>query len=220
MEAGPKEKSRWIPPSKADLPVGPGSMFQPSTTIRTVYLLTRGKHTNIYPSPLPASIAGTPPLLKLSWTSHPSYVSPRVCYPPGSEDLPPLLQVVALGEDGVEVQETSLAFLGKGKGKARAEEPVRAMTDLGGPTGFLCDGGHWHRLYHETGLTRSYSVASDISGTSFQSMDTDEAASKMSNERGIYGWCSKGLSDWRIFWVGGSGNDMEDDDFEDADDVL
>jgi hypothetical protein len=91
------------------------------------------------------------------------------------------------------------------------------MTDLGGDTGFLCEGGHWHRIFHETGLTRSYSVSSDISGTSFQTLDTEEAVVKANNERGIYGWCCKGLSDWRIFWIGGSGNDMDDDLDEDGD---
>ncbi|KII94654.1 hypothetical protein PLICRDRAFT_187014 [Plicaturopsis crispa FD-325 SS-3] len=202
-----KEKGMWIPPSKADLPVTSGTIFSREPASKTVYFITRGRQTHITTSPLPANIAATPPLMKLTWQSHPSSVSPRVCYPPPAGS-PPFLQLVAVGEDGVEVQEVSLSFLGKGKGKGRAEEPVRAQMDIGGDTGFLCEGGHWNRLYQDLGadLVRSYSCSSGFSDTSFDSLETEELAAKLRVEQGIYGWCQKGMEDWRVFWIGGHGS--------------
>jgi len=171
-----------------------------SSSPRAVYFLTRGKQTQVLPAPLPANLSNTSPFLTLSWESQPSHVTPRVCHSAG---VPPFLQLVALGEDGVEVQEISLSVFDKGKG--RAEEPVRGSVDILADTGFLCTGGHWHRLGCPHQLTRSYSVASNVSGASLDSLETEDIISKMQTEQGIYGWCRKGLQDWRVFWVGGAG---------------
>jgi hypothetical protein len=192
-------KGPWLLPTRLDLPATTSG--RQSTLPRTVYFLTRGKQTHILPSPLPATISTVPPLLTLTWESQPSSITPRVC-DPCENGASALLQLVALGEDGVEVLEISLSFLNRGKGKARAEVPVRASLDIS--AGFLCTGGHWHRPNYSPQLTRSHSVASDIS---FGSLDTDELASKLQQEQGVYGWCQKDVRDWRIFWVGGSGED-------------
>jgi len=112
---------------------------------------------------------------------------------------------VALGEHAVEVQEVSLFSLSTGKGKGRAERPVRALLDVS--AGFLCTGGLWHRPGYPFKLPSSISAASDSSITSFSSPETDELFSK---EQGIYGWCQKDLRDWRVFWVGGTGREKDE----------
>jgi hypothetical protein len=200
-------KGRWALPSRMDLPAATSGR-QPSLP-RSVYFLTRGKQTNILPSPLPATISNYPSLLSLTWESPPSSVTPRICHPP-EDGAPPFLQLVALGDGGVEVQELSLSFLNRGKGKGRAEAPVRSSLDIS--AGFLCTGGHWHQPNYSPQMTRSHSVASDVSGTSFGSLDSDELVSKLKLEQGIYGWCQKDIRDWRVFWVGGTGREERDDD--------
>lgn len=196
-------KAPWLLPTRIELPaVHAGGR---STLPRTVYFLTRGKSTQILPSPLPALIANATPILSLTWQSQPSEVTPRVCYP-HEEGALPFLQLVALGDEGVEVQEVSFSFLNCGKGKGRAEEPVRGLADVG-QAGLLCTGGHWHRSGYVHQLTRSQSVDSHYSSTSFDSLDTDEVATKLRMEQGMYAWCRRGLHDWRVFWVGGTGHD-------------
>jgi hypothetical protein len=147
-----------------------------------------------------------------------------------------VLQLTALGEGSVEVVEMPLAALGSagsgsgaggsgsgngngngngnGKGKARMDEggPVRAEEDAGGETGFLCIGGHWddpHQGAYAMGLQRTASAAS---GRSFDSADSEEVVARLRREQGIYGWCRKGLTDWRVFWLGGSFDEEEGDD--------
>lgn len=198
-------KGRWVLPSRMDLPAATSGRQPP--LLRSVYFLTRGKRTHILPSPLPATISNNPPLFSLTWESQPSSVTPRVCYPPEDGALP-FLQLVAFGDGGVEVQELSLAFL-RGQGKGRAEVPVRSSLDIS--AGFLCTGGHWHQPNSSPDLTRSPSVASDVSGTSFGSLNTDELLSRLQLEQGIYGWCQKDLRDWRVFWVGGTGREHDED---------
>jgi len=194
-------KGQWVLPTRTDLPA---VMTGPQLSLpRTVYFLTRGKLTHVLPSPLPANISNTP-LLSLTWDLAPSSVTPRVCYPP-EDGAPPFLQLVALGEDGLEVQEVSLSFLNKGKRKGRAEEPVRASLDIS--AGFLCTGGLWHRPGYPVQLTRSSSVRSDMSRTSFGSLDSDDLITKLQIEHGIYAWCQKDVRDWRVFWVGGTGRE-------------
>ncbi|KAH7914438.1 hypothetical protein BJ138DRAFT_1000224 [Hygrophoropsis aurantiaca] len=196
-------KGPWVLPSKADLP-----STQPQYADgRSVYLLTRGKQTHIVPSPLPASIATTPPLYTVNWDSQPSTVSSRVCMSPRSnspEESPlPFLQLIGMGEDGVEIHEVPLALISKGKGKAKGNvpcEPVRAQTFIG-ETGFLVAGGHWHRPPHKPlQLSRTQSASSIAS---FDSLETEEIVSKLKEEQGIYGWWRKDVEDWRVFWVGG-----------------
>ncbi|KAJ6615562.1 hypothetical protein B0H10DRAFT_2039948 [Mycena sp. CBHHK59/15] len=202
---GMSNGARWLLPAHAELPS------------RAVYVLTRGAHTHVVPCPWPAYSSGALPLATVVWATAPAHVAPRV----GGA----YLQLTALGLGGVEVAELGLAGLeaaavngrgkGKGKGKARAEE-VRAEADAGGETGFLCVGGHWDRP-HAAGLRRMYSTTSDMSGESFDSVETAEAAARLKQEQGIYGWCRKGLADWRVFWVGGGfESDDEDGDEEDG----
>jgi hypothetical protein len=199
-------KGQWVSPSRIDLSAALSG--RQSSLPRAVYFLTRGKLTHILPCPLPATIYNTPSLLSLTWETQPSSVTPRFCYPP-EDGAPPLLQLVALGQDGVEVQEISLSFLSKGKGKGRAEVPVRASLDIS--AGFLCTGGHWHRPAYSPQTTSSHSVASNSSGTSFGSLNKDELVPRLQIEQGIYGWCQKDLCDWRVFWVGGTGREKDSD---------
>ncbi|KAF5387603.1 hypothetical protein D9615_000730 [Tricholomella constricta] len=209
--------SRWIAPVRCTLPVP----NKPGVT-RDVHLITRGKHTHIVPCPLPVCPSSYPPLFATTWRSTPTSVSARVCQPsPDCGYSLPFLQIIALGENGVEVQEVSLSFLGKGKGKAQhIQEPLRAEEDLGGDSGFLCVGGHWdqsHHLFHRQQLSRSYSTTSAISATSFTSMESEDLLDKMKKEEGVYAWCRKGLEDWRVFWIGGSLTDDAEDDTDDPD---
>jgi hypothetical protein len=124
------------------------------------------------------------------------------------------LQLTAFGEDGLEIQEAPLSAQSfSGREKARAEEPVVSEAMLG-DTGFLCVGGHWHRPYDAPlDLARSFSMRS---AASLDSMATEEVISRLESDQGIYGWQRKGLEDWRIFWIGGVGEEQrtggEDDD--------
>jgi len=125
----------------------------------------------------------------------------------------PYLQLIAWGEDGVEVQEISFGFLTKGKGKP--EESRKGHADVGGTTGFLCIGGHWDKPNYPYQkpypLSRSYSGSSDMTSTSFDSMATEDIVNRMQMEEGVYGWYRKDVEDWRVFWVGGSYAEDDDD---------
>ena len=188
----------------------------PSTS---VYLLTRSRKTHIIPSPLPADLPSTPSFRILTWASAPKHVEARVCRPYAheQEEHPPFLQLIAFGEDGIEVQEINLNQLTvrKGKGKGVASAPTHTVSDvLGGETAPLCVGGLWHRPMDpdQTDLLRTDSVMSYMSASSCDSNDTEELAAKFMAERGIYGWVRKGHSDWRVFWVGGTGREEQEPD--------
>ena len=139
-----------------------------------------------------------------------------------------VLQLTAFNEDGLEIQEIPLSSLFPGleergkqrerereREKARAEEPspyaVPVVSEVViGDTGFLCPGGHWHRPYDAPlDLSRSYSTRS---GMSFSSMATEEVVSRLESDQGIYGWQRKGLEDWRVFWIGGLGEEQRTDE--------
>ncbi|KAJ7584348.1 hypothetical protein C8J56DRAFT_1027693 [Mycena floridula] len=179
---------RWIPLSQVDVPA-------PSGSTKSLYLVTRGRQTHILPCPLLVGAVPLPPLRIVNWKHVPSNVSARVT-------VPPSLQLINMGEHGLEVQEISLSFLnkGKGKGKAVAEDVIWVEEDIGGDTGVLCQGGHWshpHSAYR--GLTRSFSTSSDM--TAF-SVATDEIKARIKQDEGLYAWCRKGPEDWRVFWMG------------------
>jgi len=121
------------------------------------------------------------------------------------------LQIIAFGEDGVEVQEIPLHSLSERKGKGRAVPPVHAVADfLGGEAAPLCNGGHWH-LQQGVDLARFNSVTSYATATSFDTYETDDIAARFRAEQGIYGWVRKGISDWRVFWLGGTGENVEEE---------
>ncbi|KAM6496153.1 hypothetical protein JOM56_008859 [Amanita muscaria] len=211
--------NKWGPPiTKCNLPFEPGISLLPSQ----VHLVTRGRQTQVVPCPLPANFSFTP-LWNVWWRTAPSYVLGRLYSSGGDCDTPPFLQIVALGDDGIEVQEVALYHLtqGKGKGKARVMDPLRAREDLGGPVGFLCGGGHWNN-YEEmcarNGLrsSSSSSILSLDSSNSGGTFDTDEKIAKLKRQEGVYGWWCKDFQDWRIFWMGGTSIDDDDDDESDA----
>ncbi|KAK0230285.1 hypothetical protein IW262DRAFT_1521668 [Armillaria fumosa] len=206
---------KWIPPVQCEIPL-PSSSRYPLT--KNVQLLTRGKQTHILPCPVPTGASTSyPPLRVIIWKSPPTSVTPRVCSNDDGDPPSRFLQLIALGEHGVEVQEISLNFLLKGKGKARDDIILYGEDDVGGDTGFLCVGGHWDQPlyppYHP--LNRSSSTASDISAESVNSMESGEILERMRMEQGLYGWCRKGLEDWRVFWLGGSTVDDDDSDTDD-----
>ncbi|KZS97791.1 hypothetical protein SISNIDRAFT_481679 [Sistotremastrum niveocremeum HHB9708] len=183
----PKElKGHWLPLSVVALPM-PQVSLAPTLLpdVKTVYLLSRGKFTHIVPSPLSTPVSSTRPYAVLAWQSCPSRVVSRVCKLPTSE---PFLQVVAFGEEGVEVQELSVSTLFKGKG--RAEQVIRAYADVGADAGFLCGGGHWD-------LHTSNDGSSMLSTTDATTPLTE------TSQTGFYAWSRKGLEDWRVFWLGG-----------------
>ncbi|KAJ3854924.1 hypothetical protein EV368DRAFT_35778 [Lentinula lateritia] len=191
---------KWIPPALCELPMSaPGAPLQTTKVI----LLTRGRRTHILPSPLPSNSSLHIPLRIVSWKNNPTDVVPRIFE--GSEpdmdgySTPAYLQLISLGELGVEVQEFSLpSLLTKGKGKARADDILYAEQDTGGDAGFLCTGGHWDRQRtFASNLNRSYSTLSTDS-----SFSTD--STQLELEKGLYCWCRKGLEDFRVFWLGGS----------------
>ncbi|KAF8969394.1 hypothetical protein BDZ97DRAFT_1795374 [Flammula alnicola] len=188
--------SKWTLPVRCNLPVpGQPGVMQP------VHILTRGKRTHILPCPLPPR-SSVPPMHAVFWKSHPTYVSSRVIFADGdSIDEPPLLQLVAFSENGIEIQEMGVSFMNiKGKGRAFPDEMLRAEEDLG-EAGFLSVGGNWDRLEQIYGCQPMPSAASVFS---VDSMDSTDILARMKREEGIYGWCRKGMEDWRVFWVGGN----------------
>ena len=190
-----ESKGYWLPPSLEELPLGyPGQI-----TSKPVYLLTRGKQTQIIPYPIPSPLSSAPPLHVLTWNYTPSHICHRICSP---LDEPYFLQVIALGEYGVEVQEVPMSVFTHGKGKGRYDEPVRAEIDIGGDMAYLCRGGQWHEPQRY--LSRSDSF-----------MSTSSAAStvrpgRQSSEDVFYATVRKGVEDWRVIWLGGS--EKEDTD--------
>jgi hypothetical protein len=137
----------------------------------------------------------------------------------------PFLQVIAFGEAGLEIYETPLSFLydgyrnanGNGKGKGRAVHPefIRAEEDLGGDVGHLQSGGNWDQAeeLYSSGLDRAESFAPSVSsGASVHTVDSDDVLMLLKQEAGMYGWCRKGLEDYRIFWLGGTYDDSNPED--------
>jgi len=181
----------------------------PTETTRDVIFLTRERKTHIFPWPLPSNYATYPSLAIIPWKSSPRHISPRLCER-NLTDAPPFLQLVAFGEDGLEVQEISLNFMsrGKGKGKMTYEEVVRAEDDVIGECGFLATGGHWDQINRlmdsSSPTTRMESTSSNTSSGSCDSVDTLVMVSWRRRQEGLYGWWKKSGGDFRIFWVGGS----------------
>lgn len=205
-------KGAWLPPQRVEIPMTMNASSRHHGLTQGIYCLSRGRVTHLFASPLPANVPATPPVLALHWNYTPKHVIPRVCLPDEDDDITqPFLQLVGLGDDGIEVQELPLSALASSKGKGRAFEPVRAYVDLGGDTDFLCTGGQWHRPLFAH-LNRSYSTASTLSNSSFDSLSTDEIRSKLAREEGIYCWIKKGYEDFRIFWVGGTGSVIDDEE--------
>ena len=200
---GHTHKGLWIPPVRIDLPSPPGTAGILSPISRSLYLLTRGKQTHMMPCPLPANVGACPAFRVLYWESVPTSVTARVClpHPPNDGDLQPVVQVIGLGEGGVEVQEIALTSWGKGKGRARTNDVARSQADLGGDAGFLCHGGWWDDPNRDLAshLSRSGTFSSERTITSH-----DGPGPRATSDEGVYGWCRKGVQDWRVFWLGGS----------------
>lgn len=202
---------KWILPVQFTLPLPQ----RPGMT-KEIILITRGTNTHIASSPLPIGLSSYSPLEVITWRAPPTSVSARVSMQIDSSI--PFLQLIGLGsENGIEVQEVSLSFLGNGKSNAmHVEETRKAEEDFGGDSGFLCIGGHWdqsHHLYHRQRLSRAFTASSAVSANSFTSMESEDLLEKMKIEQGVYAWCRKGLEDWRVLWLGGPlTGDVEDDE--------
>jgi len=196
-------KASWIPPAEVTVPSNwmTSQTFTRSTSTKTLYLLTRGKYTHIVQCPLPLPVALHIPLKILQWNAQPTRIVPRACQQPITGE--PFLQVTALSEIGVEVQEFPLSFifLTEDRGEERSVTAVQAEVGSGG-TGFLCTGGHWTERERKV----NQEVPSQRHGSS-STADTVDLAEKRSREQGFYAWTQKGYNDWRIFWLGGSSND-------------
>ncbi|KAH8096706.1 hypothetical protein BXZ70DRAFT_1032823, partial [Cristinia sonorae] len=209
-----ESKAPWIPPIRI---VVPGQSNEGWTSpSQNMYLLTRGKYSHVLPYPLPANLSSIPPFRTFTWLSPPNNLAARICRPSrpqtqedGSTISGTFLQVIAFGEEGVEVQEIALSSLtvnaNKNKGKGRAEEhPLRAVSDIGGDTGFLCTGGHWNHDMAKPQFLRSDSTMSNDSV--LEDLSSVRTPSRLREREGVYGWVRKGAEDWRVFWVGGSGD--------------
>jgi hypothetical protein len=188
---------------RCELPVAGFSVDQGIT--EPVHILTRGKRTHVVPCPLPIKNSLNPPLYAVFWRSHPKHVSARVIVL--ETDLQadsPILQLVSFSDNGIEVHETGLGFMRKGKGRAVPEEVVHAEEDLG-ETGFLSCGGNWDRIDQVFNLNgQGMSMPTATSSTySVDSTDSSEMSAWLKREEGIYGWYRKDSEDWRIFWLGG-----------------
>ena len=191
--------AKWIAPVQCELPIA-GFPLEHGIT-EPVYILTKGRRTHVLPSPLPVKSSCYTPLYAVSWKSHPKHVSARVFVPESDVQADSaILQLISFSDNGIEVHETPLGFMKKGKGRAKPEDVVHAEEDLG-DTGFLTGGGNWDRLDQIFGSNRGPSTFGAASSTnSFDSVDSSEILAMLKREEGIYGWYQK---DWRIFWLGG-----------------
>jgi hypothetical protein len=199
-----KDKASWVLPEKIDL--------APSVATSSLYLFTRGRSTHVLPCPLPNNVSDAPSLYALRWSCTPKHVKARVCRPALGRTPLSFIQLIAFGEEGIEVQEIPLRLLIERKGKSLAEPVVQGVEDLGGETAPLCVGGHWHRLSLHSEYSRySSTVITDAEQNSPGDCDTDDLVDELRRERGIYGWVQKDLSDWRVFWVGGTGEVNDND---------
>ena len=212
-----KDKGAWARPARFTVPTGGGppsgsAPARPRTTVE-MCVLTRGRQSHIVPHPLPAKLSALPPYRVLYWAAPPAHVAVRVCEPGPDDDPetdPAFLQVVALGEEGIEVQEVPLAQLSERKGKGRAQDPLRAQADAGGAVGLLAAGGHWDRPFYP-GLSRSFSTSS------YASYDSESSSTMNGHQHkreGIYGWVQRGAEDWRVFWLGDANSALEDDFYD------
>ncbi len=212
-----KSHTPWLP--LVDLLLPPTI----SPAIDSVCFITRGKTTQVYPLPLPMPFNGSPdpPLRTLTWQYQPSKIQARITATMN-------LQLLAFGEHGVELQESSFDFVTnpvapKGKARETIMPVLRAYADVGGPAGHLCVGGHWDRPISGgagspmwTGhtspaspsiLSRADTWSSTYDGDEVQSSVTSHTASVAQtraalNVGGVYGWSMKGSEDFRVFWMG------------------
>jgi hypothetical protein len=197
-------KGPWIPPAEVTVPSASllPQTFARATSPTSLYLLTRGKHTHIVPSPLPLPLAPSTPLKILRWDTQPTRIVPRACQRPITGEA--FLQVTAFSGLGIEVQELpfSFIFLPEGRGKERSViTAVQAELEPGG-AGFLCTGGHW------TEGERKGNQDASLNGHHLPStVGTIDLAEKASREQGFYAWTQKDYNDWRVFWLGGSSDD-------------
>jgi hypothetical protein len=196
--ASKEARNPWLPFTFIEITMsspGPPGSPEPPPKPYLVGLLTRGRRTQIvnYPIRLPLSM----PLRMLFWETQPSQVIPRILRSIDGE--PKVLQVVGIGNHGVEVQEIPLPFVaggGKGKGREVLSAISQASTDIGGQAGFLHRGGQWHEFGRPTPppINRKDSMDSD---------DT-QLPQRSKFSQGMYAWVQKGAEDWRVFWLGGN----------------
>ncbi|KAF8528840.1 hypothetical protein BU17DRAFT_79995 [Hysterangium stoloniferum] len=195
-------KGLWIPPAEVTIPSNwVIQTFTHSTSTMTLYLLTRGKYTHIVWSPLPLPVASHTPLKILQWNAQPTRIVPRACQRPITGQ--PFLQVMALGDLGVEVQEFPLSSIFLTEDRGEEQDAIAMQAEVGsGGAGFLCMGGHWterERQANQEGTSQRHGSSSTA--------DTVDLAEKRSREQGFYAWTQKGYNDWRVFWLGGSADD-------------
>ncbi|KAH8834522.1 hypothetical protein DL96DRAFT_1694545 [Flagelloscypha sp. PMI_526] len=254
------DATKWAPPFKIELPVPSSSssrmmMKRPGglpsagpSTVKKVYLLTKGLTTHIVPCPLPSNSQNYPPYKILRWRAAPTSVIARVVDPTDYDGSPPFMQVVALGELGVEVQEHGLSFLltgtrtggptspssasgsgftpdPKGKGKATSPtSPSSATETFTSVSGIEDVGGSAGFLCfggHWDNPQLSYHFSSMLSrANSVASMDSVDFGAKMKKEEGMYCWVRKGAEDYRVFWIGGSLENEDEGDWGDEDESI
>lgn len=214
-------KGTWAIPILIGIPPAQA----PSGAPHSIYVLSRGKQTHVVSAPLPKSIQATPPLYSITWNSNPSSITCRLCLPSPrrsvrSPESPAFLQLLGLGEHGIEVHEISLAALSYRKGKDKEGAPAEAthVQSFIGETGFLATGGHWHQLESVVAphLERTDSATST---SSYGSVESEEMRLRMRAAAGLYCSLHKDVEDWRVFWVGGDAENVGEYD-EEEDGVL
>lgn len=207
---GRDAKGLWLPLTTIDVPVPPSARADlPEVYSSKIFILiSRGRQTHIYPSPLPMPLTANPPLRIIRWQNAPRQVTARLSVAPGRESR---LQVIAFTEAGIDASESSLGFLfqpldygsssGKGKGKAKvpymSSDPiVRGKFDSPDPVGFLARGGLWHDLDTENGPRPGFKRYNmELDSTVWSNVNVEQGL-------GIYAWCCKGFEDYRVIWLG------------------
>ncbi|KZT60170.1 hypothetical protein CALCODRAFT_492751 [Calocera cornea HHB12733] len=200
-------KSMWAPLVQLYLPI-PASPHNPyAAHERLYYLITRGKHTYAYLTPLPIPVSLASASYVHTWTAPPNQIAGRVI---AGRDGAASLQLIGFG-DGVEIEEILVAdiiaghkdrSLGRAAGKVRSDpaEPRRAFAHEGFSAGYLCSGGEWDKM----GALGNMWRASFARAPFMQRAMSEESVEEISrvSDAGVYAWIQKDLEDYRVFWLG------------------
>lgn len=208
---GGGSKAWWLPLVTVEIPnsaLVTSGIDIPPVELTTVLLVSRGRQTHFFTSPLPIPMNARRPLRVVHWNAYPRQIVARLSIGSVEERRETKLHILAFTENGVEVIEMCLDFLasppdvswGKGKGTMKRapvhpEPQIRTVWQPPEITGYLGRGGHWDGLDTSSGRSQmrhgqSNTGHAPITGT------------KVEQGQGLYVWLQKGLDDYRVAWLG------------------
>lgn len=208
---GGGSKAWWLPLVTVEIPnlaLVTSGIDVPPVGLTTLLLVSKGRQTHFFTSPLPIPVNARRPLCVVHWNAYPRQIVARLSMGSVNERRETKLHILAFTENGVEVIETSLDFLssppdvswGKGKGATKRvpvppEPQIRTAWQPPEITGYLGRGGHWDGLDTSSGRPEMRRGQSNLGHTSTTGMKVEQG-------QGLYVWLQKGLDDYRVAWLG------------------